>query len=303
MLLISVPVTYFGGIKLMANKKLIIKHVVEDVSNVEDFKEGKYKKTDTPFTYLKKDTYDKIIQDDDEQINMLGSLVLKPYDPQQSDKRRDDIAVFEKEAVDENNNPVTGIGLITEIRTRKKFFWYTKGYLKVGPQAYVQYCKNWFILLILFLALLGGCLFGVVTIYKHINQPAPYVEEDPNYDEDQQDWDNQNPKSGKDSVASADSTKFPGYSVLTIEDKNGTIDLGNPSENTVDFTYTILDSEGNELYTTSKIRPGKYVPLAVGKLYSSAGSYDITFDIRTYDVDTGAECTSVTMPVTLVVEK
>ena len=94
---------------------------------------------------------------------------------------------------------------------------------------------------------------------------------------------------------------FPGDSTVVIDGFDGTVELVNPGTNTVDFTYTLLDGEGTELYTTSKIRPGKFVPFSIGKLFNAHGSYSCTFVVHTYDVNTGVECTSVTIPITLVI--
>lgn len=131
-------------------------------------------------------------------------------------------------------------------------------------------------------------------------ESIPVIKDD-DYAEDYGDWDGSMPKSGKDSVAAEETIVFPGYSVIVLEDCNGTVDLINPTTNTVDFTYTLLDANGEELYTTSKIRPGKFVPFSIGKLFNAHGSYSCQFVVNTYDVNTGAECTGVTIPITLTI--
>lgn len=306
------------------NERKFIRYIVEDVENG---KIGHYKKTDTKFTYLTNKNF-KQLKETCKQENtdipvICGNVVLKPCDLQKIDDSRRvngnlvestaaieqqefDTVVFEKELPDATaytRRNVRVVGLETKLCYDKKFTWYTKGYLNVEENTYVRYCRSWIPILIL---ILGLCFCGILgysgyKIYEKNNTPTKYVETDPNYEDDQYIWEGDLPKSGKDSVASEDTTTFPGYGVVVINKETPTVDLVNPIVNTVDFTYTLCDTEGKELYTTSKIRPGKYVPFAIGKLYNIVGSYQLSLIINTYDINTGEECVSVTIPITLEV--
>lgn len=275
---------------------------VHTVQSVENCCTAVYKPTDTVYNYLSPAIFKELAQT--EQQYIAGYTQIKQYTLTEECARKQNkpynVVHFLKQTLTDEGKPVNVIGLRTKLADKKPAFTYTKGYLKVGLYTYVQLCKSFLpILLIILFAI--AMVTTVVVITKPTPAP-PYVEEDPNYDEDQQDWDdNDTIKSGKDSESSIDTTSFPGYSQVYITNATETIALVNPAVNTVDFTYTLVDADGYELYTTSKIRPGKYVPFSIGKLYPNYGSYALTFIVRTYDTATGVECTSVTMPITLTV--
>lgn len=284
-----------------ATTQRVIGNQVHTVQHIENANTGHYKPTDTEYTYLSKEMFKEMSQT--EQQHIAGYTRIKPYSLTEDDARKQgkpyNAVHFSKQTVDVDGKTVNVTGLRTELLEKKPFCTYTKGYLKVGLYTYVQLCKS-FLPLLLLLLVLFVTIFTTVVVVKTPPAPVPYVEEDPDYDEDQQDWDD-TVKNGKDSTASTDTTSFPGYSQVYIANASETVALVNPSENTVDFSYTLLDADGKELYTTSKIRPGKYIPFSIGKLYPYYGSYALTFVVRTYDTVTGVECTSVTMPVTLTV--
>lgn len=264
-----------------------------------------YKPNNTEYNYLNPAMLKELAKT--EQIHITGYTQITPYAMTEDDARKQNkpynAVHFLKQTMTAEGKYVNVIGLRTKLTDKKPALTYTRGYLKVGLYTYVQLCKSF--LPILMVVLFTIAIVATVTIV--VNQPTPsplpsYVEEDVGYDEDQIDWNaNENVKSGTDSKACINTTSFPGYSQVYIANANETVALVNPAVNTVDFTYTIVDADGTKLYTTSKIRPGKYVPFSIGKLYPHYGSYTLAFIVRTYDTDTGIECTSITMPITLTV--
>ena len=275
----------------MGDKQLkgVFKHTVKEIENGS---KGCYKRTNTEFTYLRSQELKELAKTTD--VKVVGVTRLKPYKVKNNDTH-EEIVLFNKTVTDVDGKETVVTGLTTELKDRKGLFWTTTGYLQVGFKTYIQLCKS----LLIPLLILLGVAAGITTTVLYEPPPPPYVETDPDYDEDQQNWDEDVVKNGNDSEPAIDSTTFPGYSVLYIANATETISLVNPAVNTVDFTYSIVNADGEELYTTSKIRPGKYVPLAIGKLYSEYGSYAMSFVVKTYDIETGVECTSVTMPVVL----
>lgn len=304
------------------------RYVVETLING---KKGKYRKTDTEFTYYTKKQFKQVQEDyaktvaeqaqgTNTELQPIGFIRLKPCELQEIDdtrnvngvvntsievveRQRYDTVIFEKELPDAaayTRRNVKVVGLETQLLEKKPFLTYVKGYVAVGADKFIQWHKSLLPILLLLLGLLfGGCLITYIVTRP---EPAPYIETDPDYDDEQRDWDGALPKSGKDSTAAQDTTTFPGYSTVIVTQDNPVMELVNPSINTVDFRYTVLNAEGTELYTTSKIRPGKCVPFSIGKLFNATGSYELNLIIKTFDVESGVECTSVTIPIVLVIE-
>lgn len=299
------------------------------VEKLKDGKIGKYRKKDVEFTYYTKKQFNQVVSvfekkqaeleyNAENVLKTVGYLRLKDYKMQDVDdtvtvngtvvtnaeiieKQACDTVIFEKEVRGTAHSKIKVVGLETKLLEKQPMFTYVRGYLAVGKQQYVQWCKSWLPIFILLVGLVFCCVAVPVTVTKLIEHNA-YIEEDPNYDANQQNWNGKLPKSGKDSFGGEDTTTFPGYNTVIVTQEAPTMELINPAVNTVDFTYSVVDAEGNTLYTTSKIRPGKCVPFSIGKLFATKGAYDLSLVVNTYDVNDGTECTSITVPIILYVE-
>ena len=81
---------------------------------------------------------------------------------------------------------------------------------------------------------------------------------------------------------------FFGYGKSLVSEKNPSIELYNPSQNTVKMVFEVLDSETNELIArTNDVLPGEYAYVNVVDFYKSAGVYSI--DIITSTMDAGTD--------------
>jgi hypothetical protein len=286
-----------------------VKHYIAQY--IDNGKKYLYKKTETEVTYITTKAYKEILKQNRQdiaqgmarcQIETIGAIRLKAV-KEEKDAEKNDTVIFEKTVYETNRNIAHTIkGLEVKLSERRNLFWYVKGYIPLATSdKYVQYCKSWLPLLLIILCMLG-CIIGGIIGYTNLQLKPETPDPMPEYAEEQQLWDGDLPRSGQDSSAMQDdTTQFPGYSTVVITKKDGNVQLVNPTGNTVDFTYTISDSTRDIQYTTSKIRPGNYIDFAMGKLYPDVGEYLLNLQIATYDVADGSECTSVTMPITLIV--
>jgi hypothetical protein len=82
---------------------------------------------------------------------------------------------------------------------------------------------------------------------------------------------------------------IPGYPGITVKEGNY-VSLLNPASNLVYFKYTITDADGNTLYETNYIEPGKLVQWDAWNYVTGSGQVDLTFNISTVDIDTLTPC-------------
>lgn len=111
---------------------------------------------------------------------------------------------------------------------KEKSHW-TKGYVSVGENRFVRVERR----VCMFLALLLACVIGGVGLWLALHQPV----EDPQLDKTGTE---QNDKATTEAV---DTTVMPRFS--TIKAKEGqAVQLYNPEENSVYFTYRVLEATG-----------------------------------------------------------
>lgn len=78
-------------------------------------------------------------------------------------------------------------------------------------------------------------------------------------------------------------TELVGYGLITIDEINPYIYLSNPEENNVYLSF-IVSNDGDEIYETQLIQPGKMEKLDI---YSclNAGKHTLIYSINSYDLD------------------
>lgn len=118
-------------------------------------------------------------------------------------------------------------------------------------------------------------------------------------------WDGKLPSNGDTSSqsASAESIKIPGYSDIYVSADKPSVQLINPDGNTVYMSYTV-NYQDKVLYETDGAIPaGKMVEADFYSLFNKTpGSYDVIFQISTYDMKTNAPCNGATQTVTVTVK-
>ncbi|MCI5500651.1 MAG: hypothetical protein MR409_01840 [Lachnospiraceae bacterium] len=100
--------------------------------------------------------------------------------------------------------------------------------------------------------------------------------------------------------ASEENVLIPGYGNLIFTSKYPKVKLINDETNTVYLKYTIYN--GNDIvYETNAIKPGNMVE---ANLYEKLdpGSYELTFLINTFDVETQEPGTSTTQTISVTVQ-
>ena len=110
-------------------------------------------------------------------------------------------------------------------------------------------------------------------------------------------WDGLLPENGG-SQSSEETITFPGYSEIYAS-KDSTTALINPEENTVYMVYEI-EYNGAVIYQTKAIKPGNKVDVNLAELLP-IGSYDVTFNINTYNIADEAVCNGVTQVVKVII--
>ena len=80
--------------------------------------------------------------------------------------------------------------------------------------------------------------------------------------------------------------KIPGYSVIPVNagDKNLSVDLYNPEENSVYFQITFLLGD-EQIYQSKLIRPGDHLYEITLDRALDAGTYDLTIQYDTFAMD------------------
>ena len=80
---------------------------------------------------------------------------------------------------------------------------------------------------------------------------------------------------------------FFGYGKSLVSEKNPSIELYNPSQNTVKMVFEVHDSETNELIArTNDVLPGEYAYVNVLDFYKTAGVHSVDINTSTIDTDT-----------------
>lgn len=176
------------------------------------------------------------------------------------------------------------------------------GYVKVDNGLYVKIIakRSWlFPLLIVLLGLLlvSGVSYVVMTHRNPSNDSLTTATT--------VDWDGELPQNtdGSTGEASVESITIPGYAAITVSSDSPTVQLINPDGNTVNMVYTISYNDDIIYETDGAVPAGKAVEADFYQLFDGkAGSYDLTFQISTYDITTNQPCNGATQAVTLTIQ-
>ena len=96
---------------------------------------------------------------------------------------------------------------------------------------------------------------------------------------------------------------FFGYGKSLVSEKNPSIELYNPSQNTVNMVFEVLDSETNELIArTNDVLPGEYAYVNVVDFYKSAGIHSIDINTSTIDADTDAPMNGMHQQMEIIIQ-
>ena len=88
-----------------------------------------------------------------------------------------------------------------------------------------------------------------------------------------------------------DGIQIPGYGALTFpaDSKKAPLVLPNPAENTCSFVYKLyLEGESVPIYTSGAILPGKAVTEIALERGLPDGTYHLTIQVLTFDLESGA---------------
>ncbi|MBO5388095.1 MAG: hypothetical protein J6A59_08150 [Lachnospiraceae bacterium] len=149
------------------------------------------------------------------------------------------------------------------------------------------------ILIVLVAILIGLC---ILLLRKQPNNKeianaviASTEEADSDYNGDKQD----KPKNDK-------FTTIAGYTTVFVDEENPYIKLVNSEKNDVYFKYIIRDTKSNELiFESDLIEPGKQYKWAAKDSLTKEGTYETTWLIQTFNIETLQELTSATQTVTV----
>lgn len=97
-----------------------------------------------------------------------------------------------------------------------------------------------------------------------------------------------------------DTISIPGYSDITISDKNKNLSLINPEENTVYLVYAIYENN-EQIAETKAIKPGNMTDVNLKDILST-GEHSLTIKINTYDIETHESCNGATQTIICTVK-
>lgn len=93
---------------------------------------------------------------------------------------------------------------------------------------------------------------------------------------------------------------FPGFVDFSITDGLDTVSLPNDSQNTVSFTFTITDSEGQTLYTAADVQPGASDQWTVTDAFDpGTGEHTVTVQIDAFLLSDGSQVNGVSSDFTV----
>lgn len=103
-------------------------------------------------------------------------------------------------------------------------------------------------------------------------------------------------------VAKEEYVEIPGYQDLEVSKKQPFIQLKNLEENSVYLQYNILQGE-ETLYQSILVEPGNKCDKWNAYESLGIGTHKVVFFIKTFDVETQAECNSTTQKVKVTVKE
>lgn len=98
-------------------------------------------------------------------------------------------------------------------------------------------------------------------------------------------------------------TEIPVYKMITVSEKQPHAYLGNPGTNHVYFSYHLKYEDGSTLYKTDAVvKPGRAFETDLYSIVKERGTYNITVEISTFDLETEEPCNGAVQQVQLVVK-
>lgn len=94
--------------------------------------------------------------------------------------------------------------------------------------------------------------------------------------------------------------KMPGYTNMTIDEDSSMVQLVNPNSDKVEVVYSIYEND-NLVYESEKLQPKEKLNLDLKDKLTS-GAHELTFNITSYDIETGELCNGVTQNVEVYVK-
>ena len=186
---------------------------------IKDERAVKYK----GLTMLKPKDFDKYREEHGKTVVVVRNTRLEVA----KEKHKDKCDTMVVKGTDEKEDTIYEV-------SKEKSHW-TKGYVSVGESRFVRVERRvW-----LFLALLLACVIGGVGLWLALHQSV----EDPQLDKTRTKHNGEVQQNSESSTEAVDATVIPKF--YTIKAKEGqTVQLYNPEENTVYFTYRVLETTG-----------------------------------------------------------
>lgn len=245
----------------------------------------KVKYVDFKIPYLTK----KQVEDSGEEINVVGYINV-------GDKKvkNDTYGICEVELAP---NKKTQLNVYDELKGKT-----TLGYIIVDEDPFgakqVLEVKKTPLLLLLLIPLLVLLICGIlfVTCGKKDGTGTPGGKEPTQKEElniaDGDKFDGEIDNGYRAPEVSDEQIKVQGKSTVYIRE-GGTVDLVNPEDNTVLFQYKVL-MDGNIIYQMDEwIKPGEKVAWNAYEQLNTPGTYTISYQIATKDINTHADCNAV----------
>lgn len=101
-------------------------------------------------------------------------------------------------------------------------------------------------------------------------------------------------------AANDEYVEIPGYQNLEVSKEQPYVQLKNLEGNSVYLQYNVLKGE-ETVYQSILVEPGNKCDKWNAYESLGTGTHEVTFFIKTFDVETQAECNSTTQPVTITV--
>lgn len=179
------------------------------------------------------------------------------------------------------------------------------GYVHVGCGKYVEVINKlhrpvaYVTLLCMGLAMLFLLLMLVMSFFD--KDTAMPVETGPGI-ADASDWDGAM-RSGDRSAVITETIAVPGYAELGVSSDMPAVRLVNPEGNTVNMVYIVYYGSEIIYETDGAIPAGKFLEADLYTPFGGiSGTYEVTFVISTYDIDTNLPCNGASQTVSITVD-
>lgn len=260
-------------------KKTYIYQEIEENPEISLKKYKERHKLPVIITYLKKKSWKKTVEK--EKQKTIGYVKLKKF----KDKGDSILKAGEYQF---------------DLFSKKKAFHRIKGYIKEGTGQFIAIQKSFLLPLLLIVALLLTSIGSGIYIYNH-DIPVDEIIETwvPDIDDN---IDNAAPLTEEEKAQTGIRIRgFSRWSVPANTTQDIAVRLENPEGNRCYFTFEIVLNETNEvLYTSKMVPPGKAITSIDISKPMAAGEHEITINIRTNEIKTGAAMNSAKLEVVMI---